>query len=107
TFQSGLIRARLSRGVIRLERLSLTGTYVDLWVEGTATVQGRLNLVAVARTGTAETNSLPCRLLLLRIPAVVGPLPLTLVVEASRYLANRTIQMSITGTFRNPVVRIQ
>lgn len=107
TFRSGDVRARLARGVVRVERLSLAGTFLQLLVEGTVSLEGgRLNLEATANTGQVGVNPAFLRLLGLRIPAV-GPVPLTLVLQASSYLANRVIHLGVTGTVRNPVVRVE
>jgi hypothetical protein len=46
------------------------------------------------------------RLLGLRIPAA-GPIPVSLLLEASTYLSNRTIHLRVTGTVRSPVVQVQ
>jgi translocation and assembly module TamB len=106
TFQSGELRARLARGVLRIERLTLAGSFLQMIVEGTVTLQGRLDLDVTARTATLGPDPLLLRILRLRVPAF-GPLPLSMIVQASSYLSNRVIHLRVTGTVRNPVIRVE
>ena len=70
------------------------------------TLTGALNLDTVARTGDLGVNSVGLRLLARRIP-VIGPVPVALIAEASTLLANRAVHLRITGTVRNPVLRLE
>jgi translocation and assembly module TamB len=105
-FQSGDVRGRLAGGVFRLQRLALNSSAADILVEGNITLEGRLDLEVTARTGGPVLNARGLQLLGLRLPAV-GPLPLTLIVDASAFLANRVIHLRVTGTVRNPVIRVE
>src|SRR5262249_46790486 len=51
TAREGELRAVLGRGIWRVEKLTLSGSSLDLYAEGTVTTGGRLNLgvAAVAR----------------------------------------------------------
>jgi translocation and assembly module TamB len=105
-FQSGNLRGRLARGVFRIDQLSFTGTILQLFVDGTVTFQGRLNFQVMANSGNLGVNPTFLRFLGLRLPAV-GPIPLTLLLEATTYLSNRLIHLRVTGTVRSPVITIE
>jgi hypothetical protein len=91
--------------VFRIDRLALTGRLARLHIEGTVTLQQRLDLDVVAATNTLGVDPALQRLLSIRLPSV-GPVPLGLVTEVSNYLSNRTIRLSVGGTIRAPVVRV-
>jgi hypothetical protein len=105
-FNQGDLKARLANGILRIDRLSLTGSIVKLFVEGTVSLQGRLNLDVTASTGGVGPNPTVLRLIGLRLPAV-GPIPLVLITQASNYLSFHTIHLSVLGTIRSPIVRVQ
>jgi translocation and assembly module TamB len=105
TFTSGDIRGRLARGVFRLQRLTLANNNYSLFAEGNVTLQGRLDLLVVARTGGLGANSRGLALLGLRLPAV-GPVPLGLIVDATAFLQNQVVRLRVNGTVRNPTVRV-
>jgi translocation and assembly module TamB len=106
TFDKGHIQARLDRGVFRIQRLSLEGGLYRVFIDGTVTTAGRLNLDVVARSGPAGLDANRLRFLGLRVP-MFGPLPLTLLREANDFLANRVIHLRVTGTVRSPTIRVQ
>ena len=56
TFNSGEVRARFGRGVVRFERFALVSSLAQLFIEGTVTLQGRLNLDVTANTGRLGIN---------------------------------------------------
>jgi hypothetical protein len=105
TFDSGDLRGRLAGGVFRVERLTLVGRWAQLFAEGTVTVEGRLNLDVMARTGQVGPDPRGLRLLGL-LPAA-GPVPIGLLVEARNYLSNRLIYLHVAGTIRSPVIRVR
>jgi hypothetical protein len=106
TFQSGELRGRLSGGLFRLQRLSLSGAMVSLFAEGVVTTEGRLNLNVTAATNRLGINPRVLRLIGLRIPAI-GPVPVALIVEVTDYLSNRVVHLRVTGTVRSPTVRVE
>jgi translocation and assembly module TamB len=106
TFQSGELKGRLAGGVLRVQGLTLTGTYLRLFAQGSVTLQGRLDLDVVARTGSVGPDPLLLRFLRLRLPPV-GPVPVPLLVQASTYLSNHVVRLRVNGTVRNPVARIE
>jgi predicted anti-sigma-YlaC factor YlaD len=99
-------RARLSRSVVRIQRFSLSSTLLQMIIEGTVTLQGRLNLDVTARTGTLGVNPNALRLLGLRLP-VAGPVPIALIAQVSSYLSNRVVHLVVGGTIRSPAVRVE
>jgi hypothetical protein len=106
SFRSGDFRARLANGIVRIQRLTLLGNNVQLFADGTVTLEGRLNLEVTANTGQLGINPRFLQLLGLRLPAF-GPLPLSLVLEASTYLSNRTVHLRVVGTIRSPIIRVE
>jgi hypothetical protein len=106
SFRNGDLRARLDRGVVRIQRLTLLGPNLQLFVEGNVTLEGRLGLEVTANTGQVGVNPQFLRFLGLRLPTV-GPVPVSLILEASTYLSNRTIHLRVTGTIRSPSVQVE
>ncbi len=104
-FQSGDVRARLTNGIVRVERLALANQTAKLYAEGTVSLAGRLDLDVVAQTGQLGLDNRGLGLLGLRIPAF-GPLPLTLIRDISEFLSNRTIRVHVGGTTRAPSVQV-
>ncbi|HEX6960772.1 MAG TPA: AsmA-like C-terminal region-containing protein, partial [Lacipirellula sp.] len=104
-FQEGRIEARLARGVVTVQQLTLASSQLDIYITGTANLSGRLNLEAVVYTGQQE-NPLLANYLLERLAAVAAP-PVALLAEANELLANRVIRLQITGTINRPVIRVR
>jgi hypothetical protein len=101
----GDMRAYLSRGVLRIERLALSGNYLKLFAEGTVLVaSGRLNLAVVARTGLVVVAGPVLQVLGV---ASVGAVPVAALVRASAWLSNWTIRLRVTGTLRSPSVQVE
>jgi translocation and assembly module TamB len=105
TFQRGELRARLDRGVFRIQQLALEGGKLQLHVEGTASLEGRLNLSVVAKTGEVGAPG-AVRVIASRIP-IAGPVPQLVLQEASGLLASRVINLEVTGTTHSPVIRLR
>jgi hypothetical protein len=106
SFQSGELQGRFANGVMRLQRLTLVGQLVQLIITGTIGRQGRLDLDVTARTGTLGPDPLYLRLLQLKLPPV-GPIPVSLLIQASGYLSNRLVRLRVNGTTKNPVVQVE
>jgi hypothetical protein len=106
TFQSGDLRGRLSRGIFRVQRLSLSGNVAQLFADGTVTTTGRLNLDVIATTRLLGIGTGALRLMGLRLP-LAGPMPLTLLLETTNYLASTSIHLVVGGTLRSPAVRVE
>jgi translocation and assembly module TamB len=105
-FQSGEIRGQLTRGVFRVQRFTLTGSLLQLMLQGSVTLAGRLDLEATAGSGKSASDRRSFEILGIRI-SPIGPLPLAVLVDASAFLANRVIRLRISGTRTNPVVRVE
>ncbi len=105
TFDSGTLRATLSRGVIRFQQFALSSNLVQLMIEGTATLEGRLALEATGLPGRGGLVR-GARGLLGRIP-LIGPVSAALLTEATNSLSSRLIHLRITGTVRNPQIRYE
>lgn len=104
-FGAGDLRARLARGVIRIQRLSLSSAKLQLFVKGGVSLAGRLNLSVVANTG--QVNSTPALLLIAaRLSTLVSP-PIGLLLEANQFLSNQVVYLDVTGTLHSPTVRIR
>jgi hypothetical protein len=106
TFQSGELKGRLSGGIFRVQRLTLAGNLLELIMEGTVNLAGRLNLDVTARAGVSTTNSSQLRGLGRRLP-LVGAIPRIVLTEASALLANRVVHLRVTGTLQSPSIRIE
>jgi hypothetical protein len=104
-FGSGDLRARLSRGVFRVERLSLSSQSVQVYATGNVSLSGRLNLSVVVNTG--QINNSPAILLIVaRLSVLVSP-PVGLLLEANQFLSNQVIYLDITGTIHSPTIRVR
>jgi AsmA-like C-terminal region len=103
-FQTGDITARLQRGVITIQRFRLVGTVLQLILQGTATLEGRLNLEATANTGGLVANAPFIGGLAAGMPDN-SPLPFALLSQATRLLSVRLVHLRIGGTLRAPIVQ--
>jgi len=106
-FQQGVLRARLAKGVIRVQHLTLMSDLVKLVIEGTITPQGRLDLDATAAVGNLGGLSNGPFLLLAREVPAVGPVPGTAIAAVSAFVANRSVRLHIGGSARSPSVQLQ
>ncbi len=104
-FETGDVRASLSRGVFRVQRLALVSPNAQLFAEGNITTSGRVDLNVVAHTGTIGPEARAFRALGLRLPAI-GPIPVGLLRDLGDLLSNRTIRLSITGSVSDPQVKV-
>ena len=59
-----------------------------------------------SKTGTINLQNERLRLLGLRVPQV-GVIPISLVQEASGLLSSRLINLQVSGTARNPAIRLR
>jgi hypothetical protein len=104
TFHKGDLRARLDNGLFRIQRLALEGNNLHVFIDGTVSLEGRLNLGVIAQTVRLGIDP-RLQVLGLRIP-VTGPVPLVVLQEAATYLSNRVIHLQVTGTIRSPNIRV-
>lgn len=101
-FDTGEFRARLSRGVFRIEKLTLSSSTTDLYADGTVTTSGRLDLGVIVRTGNLGLNDALLSQLGVSLPLPIAPLPLEVIRDVSAFLSNRTVRLTVTGTLANP-----
>ncbi len=107
SFKRSEVQARLNRGgVIRVERLALAGAKLSVFAEGTVTLPDRLNLSVVAATGDLGVNTSLLEKIGMQVPVAVGPVPVGLIIRASKYLSDRTVRVHVTGTAHSPQVRV-
>jgi hypothetical protein len=107
TFQTGEVKARLAGGVIRISELTMESPLVMLMLQGSVTVQGRLDLAVTARTTPlGGVNPTLVRVLLRQLPPV-GPVPVGLLVQATELLSERTVYLRVGGTVKAPVVQVE
>jgi hypothetical protein len=104
-FQQGDVHARLAGGVVRVQRLALVSSLLQVFVEGTITLRGGLDLDVVANTGSlAFSAAILPQLGLTQLPTT-GVLPTSLLTQASTLLSRRVIHLHVGGTVRSPSVR--
>jgi hypothetical protein len=105
SFNQGDLRARLAKGAFRVEQFALTGPRAKLFMNGTVGLNGRLDLDVIAQTGQLGIDPRLLKLIGVRIPAF-GPIPVSLILEITAFLSNRTVQGTVTGTIQQPIVRV-
>ncbi len=106
SFQNGQVRARLSGGVVRVERLSLQGGPGDIFITGSITTTDRLDLNVHANTARLGLNLVGAKLLGIRVP-FQGTIPVRMLGSLNTFLSNRLIQLRVLGTIRSPTVQIR
>jgi hypothetical protein len=93
------------RGVINIDRLSLTSVQMDLYITGSIDLAGRLRLQAIVYTGE-RNNPLLAESLLSRFASVAVP-PAALLASANDFLSNRVLHLEIRGTVSRPIIRLR
>lgn len=101
----GALRATLSQGVVRIQEFSLVGRSYRLFVDGTVTLSGRVNLEAVATVNPAGGRTGFLRVLSRLVP-VGGALPAKVIASVSEHLTTRGIKLKILGTVDDPSIRL-
>lgn len=105
-FQAGEMRGRLAGGVLRISELTLDSPLVLLVLQGSITLQGRLDLQVTAQTSTLGLNPLLLRLMLQPLPPI-GPVPIGLIIRTTEALSDRVIGLRVSGTVRAPRVQVE
>jgi hypothetical protein len=109
TIQSGEFKAALGNGVWRVSQVSLTGSSLSLFADGTVTTSGRLNLNVVASSRTTPGQAIiqrfnPLTAAVLATPA--RPLNKVLLADAVSMIGSYVIYMEVGGTIESPIVRV-
>jgi hypothetical protein len=105
-FNEGDLRVTLSRGVARVHRLSLISDGVQAYLDGTVTVEGRLNLEAIVHTGDLRAIGRRAESLVQAFAVSLAP-EAALLARATEFLSNRVVYLRIGGTVARPVPRVQ
>lgn len=105
-FQAGELRGRLSGGVFRVSELTLDSSLLLLLLQGSVTLQGRLDLDVTAQTSSTGVDPLLLGSLLRKLP-VVGPVPVGLVFRVTELLSDRVVHLRVGGTVRSPRVQVE
>ncbi|HEV3262578.1 MAG TPA: AsmA-like C-terminal region-containing protein [Gemmataceae bacterium] len=103
---TGEVRARLDRGIIRVQRLALDVRQLPVFIQGTITLQGRLDLDATVNNSRPGQNLILPRLLGDRF-SPSAPLPVGILTQATNLLARQLLHFRVTGTVHSPAVRIE
>lgn len=103
-FDKGELKARMDRGIIRIQRLALSNAFVMVLIEGNISSQGQMDLEATARTGNLSVLPEAMRNLGLKMPAI-GAVPLDVISQATGALAAGILHYKITGNYKNPIVK--
>jgi|GEM_PF-5386562 len=107
SFKQSELLARLTRGgLLRVERLALAGPKLSVFAEGIVALSGRLDLDVVATTGDLTVDPSLLVKFGMNIPAMIGPIPVGLIIRASKYLSDRTVRLEVLGTARSPRIRV-
>ena len=105
-FDESRIQGRLGNGIVHLDRVTLAAANAQVLAEGTATLQGRLNLQVMAKTG--ETGPADKLLELADSPLLMAaPTPIGLVAKVNTALKDRVVHVRIGGTAARPVIRLE
>jgi hypothetical protein len=112
TIREGEIHAVLGRGVWKVQQLTLSGPSIDVYADGTVTLDGRLNGSVIARSGERPSQTLLRRFMPAGTTyANVTPANLTLgrslLTDATSLIGNYVIYLDVTGTIASPTVRVQ
>jgi translocation and assembly module TamB len=106
TFNQGELRGRLAHGVFRVQHWNMSSRLIQVVIEGTVTLTGRLDLEATARLGRLGLNPAFLRLVGVSIPTT-GAIPVAVILQVSSALSNRVVHLRVTGTTRNPNVQLE
>jgi len=102
TFQSGDIKARLAKSVVYVEQLTMAEGPLQLYTEGTMTLQGRVNLDVTANVGKLTNIA---AMLGMKLPAL-GPFGNDLLTKATSILSPKLVSAHVRGTFHEPRVEV-
>jgi len=102
TFESGELRARLTKSVVHIEKLALTEGPWQLFAQGNVTLQGGVHLDMTASTG--KLGSLAAALGW-RVPQT-GTIASEILARATTALSPQLVHVHVRGTVREPTVQV-
>lgn len=105
-FSEGDVLATLSRGVLHIERLTLSGQKTQVYATGQASVGGKLGLEVTVKTNALSPAAQGVASAATELALLAAP-PLALVLEANQLLTNQVIHLQVRGTMRSPSIRIR
>jgi hypothetical protein len=105
-FDDGEVRATLSRGVVRFERLSLSGPKTQVYATGKASLGGKLDMDVTVNTNTLNPAAQGAISLATQLSLLVAP-PVGLLLEANQFLANQVVHLQVRGTSRSPSIQVR
>ena len=86
--------------------MTLAAANAQILAEGTATLQGRLNLQVMAKTD--ETGPADQLLKLANSPLLAAaPTPILIVAKANDALKDRVVHLRVGGTAARPMIRLE
>jgi hypothetical protein len=105
TFEKGEINARLARGQLQIQELTLASQSLQVYMDGNVGLNGSLRMNATASTSQLSANPTIARILFEQLP-LATPVPIGVLTSANRFLADRVIYMQVSGSVRNPIIRV-
>lgn len=105
-FSEGDVRATMSRGVMRFERLSLAGRKTQVYATGQAALGGRVDLDVTVNTNLLNPAAQGALSLATQLSLLAAP-PLALLLEANQFLSNQVVHLKVSGTMRSPSIHVR
>ncbi len=105
-FNEGEVRATMSRGVVRFERLSLAGKNTQVYGAGQASLGGRLDMEVTVNTNLLNPAAQGALSLATQLSLLAAP-PLALLLEANQFLSNQVVHLKVSGTLRSPSIHVR
>jgi hypothetical protein len=102
---NGDIQARLAAGIVRIERLALEVRQLPLYMQGTATLGGGLNLDVTVKPRRGNNTILAG--LLGAGTGTNRALPVALLSQVTQLVARQLVHLRVTGTVRSPVIEVE
>ncbi|MCA9139372.1 MAG: hypothetical protein KDB00_21505, partial [Planctomycetales bacterium] len=102
----GTIQGRLSGGMIRLDKLAISQSNVQVLMNGAASLDGRLDFDITAVTG--QEGPADGLMALTDSPLMLAaPAPVALVLKANEAMKDRVVHVHVGGTATRPTLRLQ
>lgn len=105
--KEGEMQAELRDSVVRLKRMTVSGTNIEAFSEGTFTLDGKIDIHVVATTKGLAGGGAGRQLAQLAQQNAAGILTADGFTQAAGLLSNLTIYLDVTGLASNPDVRVR